>query len=135
VERFEKHLFVCTNERPEGHLRGSCSRCGGAEIKARLKACVKKSGLQHQIRVNSAGCLDACEFGAVLVVYPEGIWYGKVTPADVAELFQTHLLNNQPVERLKIPDAVLSELSEKSSLERFGIQIRDAASNSPEKPR
>ena len=53
-------------------------------------------------RVNSAGCLDACDRGVAVVVYPEGVWYGGVTVADVPEIVERHLVGGQPVERLRL---------------------------------
>ena len=102
--RFERHVFVCENSRPEGHPRGCCASRGGAEVKEALKAALKARGLQGRIRANSAGCRDACEHGVALVVYPEGVWYGGVTPADVPEIVDRHLVGGVPVERLVLRD-------------------------------
>src|SRR5512137_1142096 len=98
--RFDRHVFVCENRRPDGHPRGCCAATGGAEVKEALKAALKARGLQARIRANSAGCLDACEQGPAMVVYPEGVWYGHVTPADVPEIVEKHLVGGEPVERL-----------------------------------
>ena len=68
----------------------------------KFKARLKELGLNSDVRANSAGCLDACEFGVSVVVYPEQIWYGGVTMNDVEEIIQSHIVNNNPVERLKI---------------------------------
>jgi (2Fe-2S) ferredoxin len=103
--RFKKHIFVCENRRPEGDPRGCCAEKGGSEIKAKFKSRLKELGLAPNIRANTSGCLDACEFGAVVVVYPEQIWYGGVTPEDVDEIIERHIKNNEPVERLIIKDA------------------------------
>ncbi|MEI7705679.1 MAG: (2Fe-2S) ferredoxin domain-containing protein [Deltaproteobacteria bacterium] len=100
--RFERHVFLCENRRPDGHPRGCCASRGGAELKEALKAELRARGLQERIRANSAGCLDACESGPVMVVYPEGVWYGGVTPADIPEIVERHLVGGQPVERLVI---------------------------------
>jgi (2Fe-2S) ferredoxin len=100
--RYERHVFVCENRRPAGHPRGCCAGKGGAEVKEALRIELRARGLHTRIRANSAGCLDACEHGASMVVYPEGIWYGGVTPADVPEIVERHLQGGEPVERLVI---------------------------------
>ncbi len=105
MKRFEKHIFVCENKRPEGHPLGCCAEKGSAEVREKFKSRLKQLGLNNSIRANAAGCLDACEFGISVVVYPEQIWYGGVTIDDVEEIIQSHLIKNIPVERLKIKDA------------------------------
>ena len=105
---FEKHVFVCTNVRPEGHPRGCCSAKGSEAIRDAMKAAVAKRGLSRRIRINLAGCLDQCEHGPNIVVYPEGVWYGFVTLADVDEIVESHLVNGRPVERLRLPDTCIN---------------------------
>lgn len=105
MKRFDKHIFICENKRPEGHPRGCCAEKGSVEIREKFKSRIKALGLNSSIRANTSGCLDACEFGVSVVVYPEQIWYGKVTMNDVEEIIQSHLINNIPVERLMIRDS------------------------------
>ncbi len=102
--RFQHHIFVCENVRPEGDPKGCCSAKGSAAIRTALKHEIKQRGLRSIARANQSGCLDACEFGPSVVVYPEGIWYGGVTPADVPEIMESHIQNGKPVERLLIRD-------------------------------
>lgn len=97
------HLFACTNRRPDGHRRGSCAARGGEALRDYMKARAKEMGLAS-IRVNSAGCLDRCEFGPVMVVYPEGIWYRAETRADVDEILTTHLRDGGRVARLMLTE-------------------------------
>ena len=104
MKRFEKHIFVCENVKPEGHPRGCCSEKGSVEVRQKFKSRLRELGLNATVRANSAGCLDACEFGITVVIYPEQTWYGGVTLEDVEEIIQEHILNNKPVERLKIKD-------------------------------
>ena len=104
MKRFDIHMFVCENVRPEDHPRGCCSRKGSVEFREALKKRVKELGLPIQVRVNGAGCLDACEFGVTMVVYPEQIWYGGVTIQDIDEIIESHILHGKPVERLMIQD-------------------------------
>lgn len=102
LHKLEHHVFICTNERAEGHPRGCCLHKDSMKLLDLLKAEVLKRDLKTTIRVQKAGCLDVCEEGAAIVVYPEGIWYGGVTPGDVAEIVESHLINGVPVERLRI---------------------------------
>jgi (2Fe-2S) ferredoxin len=103
-QRFAYHVFVCTNERPAGDPRGCCKSRGSAEVAEKLKAECHKRGLKGKVRVNKAGCLDACEKGVSIVVYPEGTWYGHVTEKDVDEIIEQHLVGGKPVERLRVFD-------------------------------
>jgi (2Fe-2S) ferredoxin len=100
--RFRYHLFVCENRRPDGDPRGCCAAKGSLEIRQALRAELKRRGLAGVVRANAAGCLDACARGPSLVVYPEGVWYGGVSAADVPEIVESHLVNGRPVERLLI---------------------------------
>lgn len=102
MKRFDKHIFVCENKRPEGHPKGCCADKNSADIKNLFKKRLAELGLKASVRVNTSGCLDACEYGITLVVYPEQVWYGNVTLNDVEEILQQHILNDHPVERLKI---------------------------------
>lgn len=96
---FTHHLFICTNERPADDPRGFC---GGAPLVDLFKAAFRRHGLApDRVRANKSGCLDRCAHGAVVVVYPEGTWYGHVTPEDVEEIVREHLVGGRPVERLR----------------------------------
>lgn len=99
--KFEKHIFICTNQRPEGEKK-SCGEACGLELVKEFKKQMKVLNLNGRMRAQKSGCLDACEYGPSVVVYPEGIFYGGVTPKDVKEIVTEHLLNNRPVQRLII---------------------------------
>jgi (2Fe-2S) ferredoxin len=101
---FQRHVFVCINERPADHPRGCCKAKGGVAVRDALKSELTKRGLSKRIRANNSGCLDQCEQGVTVVVYPEQVWYGHVTPADIAEIVEQHLIGGQVVERLLLPD-------------------------------
>lgn len=73
-------------------------------VRDRLKTELASRGLSKMIRANNAGCLDQCEHGVTVVVYPEQVWYGPVTEADVAEIVDAHLVRGEVVRRLLLPD-------------------------------
>ena len=98
---YKRHVFVCLHERPEGDPRGSCSQKGSPALLKELKAACKTAGLDD-VRVNKAGCLDNCEQGISVVVYPEGVWYGGVSAADIPELVSEHMASGRPVARLRV---------------------------------
>jgi (2Fe-2S) ferredoxin len=99
--KFEKHIFICTNQRGEGE-RKSCGEKCGMELVKEFKKLLKERGLKGRMRAQRAGCLDACDYGPSIVVYPEGTYYGGVQPGDVEEIVSEHLIHNRPVERLLI---------------------------------
>ena len=98
---FTSHIFCCTNRREPGHTRGSCAEKGAEELRDYMKSKVKQLGLAST-RVNNAGCLDRCELGPCIVIYPEGIWYSPKTKEDVDEIIREHLQGGKVVERLAI---------------------------------
>ena len=100
MARFEKHIFVCVNERPPGHPRGCCYEKGAMDIRTAFVEDLAQRGLKGIVRANKAGCLDACEMGATVVVYPQAVWYLGVTPDDVAEIVDTSITGDGVVERL-----------------------------------
>lgn len=105
MSRFQRHIFVCINERPPDNPKGCCLLKGSAGVRDALKEELKKRGLSHVVRTNNAGCLDACEYGISMVIYPEGIWYGGVKKEDVEEIIDRTIINGEVIQRLVVPNA------------------------------
>ncbi len=105
---FERHVFVCHNVRPAGAPRPSCTADGQSGLHARLSQLTKEAGLSGRVRINKSGCLDQCEHGPNVVVYPDAVWYGGVKPEDAEEIVAEHLIAGRPVERLRIADSCLN---------------------------
>jgi (2Fe-2S) ferredoxin len=108
---FHKHIFVCTNQREPGSARGSCTLDGKGELHQRFKQAIGDAGLKATVRANKSGCLDQCEHGPVVVVYPEAVWYGFVQVEDVAEIVSEHIVAGRPVERLRLPESCINTAS------------------------
>lgn len=107
MAKYQHHVFVCTNQREPGSARRCCNADGKSQLHTLLKQAVDQAGLKSTVRVNKAGCLDQCEHGPNLVIYPEAVWYGHVSPADVAEIVQSHLVEGRPVQRLMLADTCI----------------------------
>jgi len=104
MPHFARHVFVCINERPPGHAKGCCKEKGSEEVREAFKKELAARGLAKIVRANAAGCLDQCALGVSVVIYPEQVWYGKVTVADVPEIVDRHIVGGEFVTRLMMPD-------------------------------
>lgn len=100
--KYKKHIFICTNDKPAP--KKSCGSERGMVLVDLFKDKLKEHDLHKTMRAQKTGCLDVCAFGPGMVVYPEGVFYGGVTPEDVDEIFESHILNDVPVERLRLPE-------------------------------
>ncbi len=96
---YRQHVFVCTNQRPADDPRGCCHAKGAVALRNYMKDRAKELGLADT-RINIAGCLDRCEFGPTVVIYPEGVWYTCRTKEDVDEILARHVVGGGRVERL-----------------------------------
>lgn len=99
---YRYHTFFCTNKRTDGSA--CCANRGAQDLRDYAKARIKSLGLsgKGRVRINNSGCMDRCEEGPVVVVYPEGIWYTYVDQEDIDEIIEEHLVNGRVVERLRI---------------------------------
>ena len=109
---FDKHLFICTNQRVAGHPRGCCAAKGGMEIRAAFVRGLADRGLKGKVRANKSGCLDACEMGATVVVYPQGVWYLGVTLNDVDKIIEQSIMAENVVDRLVATPEKWAELQQ-----------------------
>lgn len=101
---YKYHVFFCTNNRDDG--RRSCAECDARGMRDHMKLLAKELGLAGRggVRINTAGCLDRCAEGPVVVVYPDATWYTYVDKEDLDEILKEHLVGGRIVERLRIPD-------------------------------
>lgn len=100
------HILVCTQMRPPGNPRGSCAERGSKELLMRFMMETARLNLVAKVLVTESSCCGPCQFGPTVIVYPDNVWYQKVTANDVAEILESHVQRGQPVERLKLPNEV-----------------------------
>lgn len=100
---YRYHVFFCTNVRKPGERR-SCGLHGAVEARDHAKKRIKELQLARpgSVRINNAGCMERCELGPCMVIYPQGVWYGYENEADVDEIIDTHIVGGQIVDRLKL---------------------------------
>ncbi|NTV10678.1 MAG: (2Fe-2S) ferredoxin domain-containing protein [Zoogloea sp.] len=101
-----RHVFVCSQQRPPGHPRGSCAAKGCNEVLQTFWAELQKRNAWDRIAITYSGCLGPCDQGPNVLVYPEAVLYGHVSKDDVVEIFDKHLEGGEVVDRLKVPDSV-----------------------------
>ena len=99
---YQHHVFFCTNQRTNGE--NCCADHRSTELHAYAKQKIAQMGLNGagRIRMNKAGCLDRCELGPILVIYPEETWYTFMDESDIDEIISEHLVNGRRVERLLV---------------------------------
>ena len=103
MEPFRFHIFVCTQQKPEGIV--SCAASKSSEVLDALDRETQARGLVHEVQLTTCGCMGLCDEGPVMVAYPEGVWYRHVQPSDVNDILDAHLDGGKPVERLVWNDA------------------------------
>jgi len=105
---FTHHIFVCCNCRAPGHRRGCCDPDASEALRNRFKAVLKQHDLGPLVRANKAGCLDQCERGPTVVIYPQQVWYGGVKLEDVPRIVEETILGGRVLPDLLIPAAQLN---------------------------
>lgn len=102
----QRHVFICTQNRPPQHPRGSCANKGSTAVLQAFWAEQQKRQAYDQLAITYSGCLGPCDQGVNVLVYPEAVLYSGVSPADVEEIFTSHLEGGKPVERLIAAETV-----------------------------
>ena len=108
---FTHHLFVCGNTRSPGHKRGCCDPQGHQALREAFKKELKIAGFGLMARANHAGCLEQCEHGPTVVIYPQGIWYGHVQISDVPRIVAKTLIGGEILSDLQITDTCLNNVN------------------------
>ena len=101
MEKPKHHIFVCTSSRLTGEIKGFCAQNEGLEILENFVEEVQDRLLDAEVMVTNTGCLGLCSMGPIVMIYPEQIWYKKVSPEDVEEIMDA-LEKGKQVERLII---------------------------------
>ena len=102
MPRFRKHIFICNNKRSEDNPRGSCSEKNSGSLIDYAKKRIHELGLKGEIRVNKAGCLDACAYGPAMVIYPDDTWYSPKTKNDIEIILEKNIQSDKRAEELVI---------------------------------
>ena len=103
MPRPEKHVFICTQNRPQGHPRGSCGASGSAEILNEFMNEIQARNLFDKVNLTNTGCMGPCMAGPSVLVYPEGVLYGRIKKTDVKTIVEQHLVGGTPVAELQVP--------------------------------
>ena len=98
----EYHVFVCTSSRINGTQKGYCHSNASSEIVTNFLESIEENDISDKVMITNTGCLGLCNEGPIVIIYPEGTWYGKVTPDDVDEIVESHLIDGKIVKRLEI---------------------------------
>ncbi|MDR1540635.1 MAG: (2Fe-2S) ferredoxin domain-containing protein [Clostridiales bacterium] len=96
------HVFICNGGKIAGDRKGVCHARRSLEIIEKFISEIDERELSADVMVNAASCFGICAKGPVVAVYPEGVWYGNLTPDDVEAIAEEHLEGGKPVERLLI---------------------------------
>jgi len=98
---YRLHVFCCMNQRPAGHPRGCCLDKGSGRLRDYMKARARELGFSD-VRINQSGCLDRCELGPTVVIYPDGVWYSPKNNQDIDEILEKHVGRGERVARLML---------------------------------
>lgn len=102
MEPFRYHVLICTQQKLED--KAYCKERGGEVVLKELRRQVYLHQLNQQVQITPCGCLGLCGQGPNMVVYPDGVWYSGITTQDMKDIVHSHLMQGQPVERLRQKD-------------------------------
>ncbi|MBZ5614141.1 MAG: methyltransferase [Acidobacteriia bacterium] len=133
MEPFRFHLFVCTQQKPEGVP--CCPASGSFAVLGALDREIQARGLDNHVQLTTCGCMGLCDEGPVMVAYPAGVWYRRVQATDVSEIVGTHLGDGKPVERLVWSDAPAMKAMAVEHRDKFraAMAARDKAGTLPDR--
>lgn len=133
MEPFRFHLFICTQQKPEGSV--SCPAHGSIPVLDALDREIQGRGLNHEVQLTTCGCMGLCDEGPVMVAYPAGVWYRHVRPSDVGEILDAHLDGDRPVDRLVWNDAPAMKAMSVEHGDKFraAMAARDKARTPPDR--
>ncbi|GAB1366293.1 NADH-quinone oxidoreductase subunit NuoF [Candidatus Cloacimonadaceae bacterium] len=106
-----------------------CVSAGALKIKERFHEVLQEKGLVHEINIIETGCMGPCDYGPVMVIYPEGIFYKKVSPEDVDEIVSEHFIKGRPVARLMLQDEEEKTFSTQKEVPFYQKQVKVALAN------
>lgn len=98
----KRHIFVCSSSRVNGEPKGFCHSKDAVEIISNFMEEIRDRDLGSEVFVSNTGCFTLCEKGPVVVIYPDNVWYGGVTPGDVEEIMDEHIEGGNVVKRLEL---------------------------------
>ena len=132
MEPFRYHVFVCTQEKPEGVQ--SCSSCGSQQVLGSLYQQLHAQGMGDEVQVTTSGCLGLCDDAPLMIAYPEGTWYRKVKPADVQEIVKSHFVAGKALSRLEWADAPAMKAAAQEHTQRYHamVKAKDEAGTLPD---
>jgi len=132
MEPFRQHVFICTQEKPEGVT--SCPGNGSLRVLQAFDRELSAQGLDNEVQVTTCGCLGLCDDGPIMITYPDGIWYRKVREEDVPEIVSSHLRPDKVVSRLAWTDsqAMKAQATEHRDDYRAMVKARDEAGILPD---